>query len=189
MNPRYVALLRGINVGGTNVITMADLRACFGRMGCTEVVTYIQSGNVVFSSRQPSSKELTETIEQTLARTFRYDARVVVRSAEELQTVVAQAPPGFGEDASQYRYDVLFVRPPLTTRAALEEVTTKPGVDTAEAGDFALYFRRLIRRAAESHLSRLVQRPAYQHITIRNWRTSTRLLRMVLAPTPTGGGT
>lgn len=182
MNPRYLALLRGINVGGNNVVKMADLRACFVSMGCTQVETYIQSGNVVFASRQPGSKGLTETIEQTLFNTFRFNARVVVLSAGELQTVVTQAPPSFGEAPDLYRYDVLFVREPLTTRAALEEVSTKPGVDAAVAGDLALYFRRLIRRATQSHLSRLVQRPAYQHITIRNWRTTTRLLEKIQPP-------
>lgn len=178
---RHVALLRGINVGGSNVIKMADLRASFEGLGFTEVATYIQSGNVVFTSKRTSQARLTEMIEQALSDAFRYQSRVVVMSAGELERVVAQAPTGFGTDTGRYRYDVLFVRDPLTTREALEQVTTKPGVDAAHAGDHALYFRRLISRAAQSHLSKLIQRPSYKNITIRNWNTTAKLLEIVLA--------
>ena len=89
-------------------------------MGCSQVETYIQSGNVVFSSRQRSKARLTETIEKALHDAFSYDARVVVVSANELERVVAQAPAGFGKKAGRYRYDVLFVKEPLTTSEALE---------------------------------------------------------------------
>jgi uncharacterized protein (DUF1697 family) len=181
---RYVALLRGINVGGNNVIKMTDLRLSFTDMGFTQVETYIQSGNVVFSSTQTNKARLIEMIEQTLSDAFRYESRVILLSAGELERVVAQAPGGFGKDTGQYRYDVLFVRDPLTTSEAREQVTTKRGVDTAHAGDHALYFRRLISKAAQSHLSKLVQRPAYKHITIRNWNTTTKLLEMVFPAQP-----
>jgi len=143
---RYVALLRGINVGGRNIIKMADLRGGFEEMGLTEVTTYIESGNVMFSSKQASKAKLTEMIEQALRHAFRYDSRVIVISASELERVVAQAPHGFGKNTGRYRYDVLFVKEPLRTREAFEQVTTKPGVDAAHAGDHALYVRRLISR-------------------------------------------
>jgi uncharacterized protein (DUF1697 family) len=175
---RYVALLRGINVGGKNLIKMTDLRGCFADMGFTEVETYIQSGNVVFSTKQASKARLTKTIETTLSDAFRYDSLVVLVSAGELEHVVAQAPDAFGKSPDRYRYDVLFVRAPLTTNAALEQVSTKPGVDTVHAGEHALYFRRLGSKAAQSHLSKLIQHPVYKSITIRNWNTTTKLHEM-----------
>jgi uncharacterized protein (DUF1697 family) len=175
----YVALLRGINVGGNNLIKMADLRSSFGEIGFTEIQTYIQSGNVVFCAKKNSKARLTEMIEQGLSDAFRYESRVVVVSAAELQQVVAQAPKGFGQEPDDYRYDVLFVRDPLTTSDALEQVPTNPNVDVVYAGDHALYYRRLVSKATQSHLSKLVQRPVYKNITIRNWRTTTKLLEMV----------
>ena len=75
---RYLALLRGINVGGKNLIKMADLKACLEGDGLEDVVTYIQSGNVVFSGG--SSLTLTDRIEDLLATTFGYEASVVLRS-------------------------------------------------------------------------------------------------------------
>jgi len=175
----YVALLRGINVGGNNLIKMADLRSRFGAIGFTGVQTYIQSGNVVFCSKQMTKARLTEMIERALSEAFSYESRVVVVSAGELQQVVAQAPKGFGKEPDVYRYDVLFVREPFKVSEALELVPVNPDVDTVHAGDHALYFRRVIANAAQSRLNKLVQRAVYKHITVRNWRTTTKLLEMV----------
>ena len=183
---RHVALLRGINVGKNNIIKMVDLRASFEAMGFSEVETLIQSGNVVFSSKAASKAKLSETIEQKLSDAFGYESRVVVVSAKELGLVVAQAPTGFGKWPDRYRYDVLFVRAPLTTSQALEQVLVKPGVDVAHAGEHALYFRRLISKAAQSHLPKLVQKPVYKSLTIRNWNTTTKLLKMVSGQDATG---
>lgn len=176
---RYVALLRGINVGGNNLIKMLDLRSSFANMGFTDVATYIQSGNVVFSSKQSNKAKLTKTIEKALSDAFSYESRVVVVSGSEMQRVIAQAPKGFGTDAVLYRYDVLFVREPLTTSEAIVEVTAAPGVDTAHAGDHAIYFRRLVAKADQSTLAKLVQRASYKHITIRNWNTTMKLFGML----------
>src|SRR5689334_6396161 len=108
---RHVALLRGINVGGNNIIPMAALRAHFEAAGFTDVTTYIASGNVLFTAK-PSPAHVAK-LERSLADAFRYSARVAVISAADLARVVAEAPPGFGSDPKRYRYDVLFVLPPL----------------------------------------------------------------------------
>jgi uncharacterized protein (DUF1697 family) len=182
---RYVALLRGINVGGSNVIKMADLRACFEELGLEDVATYIQSGNVVFSAPRSSAQGLTAAIERALGAAFDYDSRVVVVSAAELARVVEQAPKGFGSEPATYRYDVLFVRPPLAPAAVLGEIAPKPGVDAAHAGERALYFRRLIAKASQSRLTRLTQRAVYRELTIRNWNTTTKLLALARDPRET----
>lgn len=180
---RYAALLRGINVGGNNLIKMSDLRASFVDMGFSEVETYIQSGNVLFSAKQKNKAKITALIEKALSDRFGYQSRVVVVSGSELERVVAQAPKGFGTDKDLYRYDVLFVKEPLTASELLASLTLTPGVDTADAGDHALYFRRLISKADQSKLAKLGQLAAYKNITIRNWNTTTKLLDMVRART------
>lgn len=178
---RHVALLRGINVGGKNIIKMADLRACFEAMKLADVQTYIQSGNVVFSSRSSTKSKLEKAIEAALSERFGYTAPVVVVSAAELERVVAQAPAGFGDAPDRYRYDVLFVKQPKSPWDVLPQLSTKPGVDEMSGGDHAVYFRRLISKASQSHLSRIVQLPIYQHVTIRNWNTTTKLLALASA--------
>lgn len=181
---RHVALLRGINVGGNNVIKMADLRSSFEAMGFTDVATYIQSGNVLFSSKPAKKATLTRAIEKALSDAFSYASSVVIVSADELARVIAEAPAGFGKQPDKYRYDVLFVKEPVTTAEALEQVTTRPGVDTADAGAHALYFRRLVSKASQSHLTKIIQRPVYKSLTIRNWNTTTKLLAMVSGDGP-----
>jgi uncharacterized protein (DUF1697 family) len=178
---QYVALLRGINVGGKNLIKMTDLKACFESLGFQDVRTYIQSGNVLFRSDASDPAELAYLLEVTLSKTFRYQSTVVVRSHAELKDIVAKAPEGFGSDPQGYRYDVLFLKEPMTAAEAMQSVTTKEGVDQAFAGEGALYFSRLSSRATQSKLNRIASMPVYQSMTIRNWNTTTRLLSLMEA--------
>jgi uncharacterized protein (DUF1697 family) len=178
---RYVALLRGINVGGKNLIKMADLQACFADHGFDEISTYIQSGNVVFSTGRADQAELEERIERLLTSSFDYDATVVLKSAAQMRRIVADAPDGFGADPPRSRDDVIFLKAPLTARAALRDVPTRDGVDTAVAGTGVLYFSRLTERATHSRLSRVVSMPIYRSITIRNWNTTRKLAELVSA--------
>ena len=116
---RYVALLRGINVGGNNLIRMVALKACFEAQGFRDVVTYLQSGNVVFTAGGQSAR-LSERIEAALCATFKYPARVVLRSRKQIQDVVARAPRGFGTEPMRHRYDVIFLKAPLSASAAIK---------------------------------------------------------------------
>jgi uncharacterized protein (DUF1697 family) len=171
----YVALLRGINVGGSNLIRMSALKSCFEAEGLCDVSTYIQSGNVLFTAGRSNPHTLTGRIEKALSKSFSYSARVVLRSFEEMQAIVDEAPKGFGRHPTEYRYDVAFLKPPLTAGQAMKSVTPKAGVDRVFTGDGVLYFSRLISKAAQSRLSRLAGTPAYQDITIRNWNTTVKL--------------
>ena len=176
----YLALLRGINVGGKNVIKMADLRECFEAEGFRDVVTYIQSGNVIFRAPSSGLRTLTNRIEKMLAVAFDYEASVVMRSRKQMRAVVSDAPAGFGEQPETYRYDVIFLKAPLTATAAMEGVPTRPGVDEAWAGSGVPYFSRLIDQTSRSYLSRLASMPLYQRVTVRNWNTTTRLLELMV---------
>jgi len=175
----YLALLRGINVGGKNVIRMADLRGCFEAEGFRDVVTYIQSGNVIFRAAGSTPGALTIQIEEMLASAFDYQAKVMLRSRHQMAAVVAGAPAGFGSQPDRHRYDVIFLRDTLAAQDAMGEVRVRPGVDEAWAGEGVLYFSRLISQASRSYLSRLVSMPVYQEMTIRNWNTTTRLLQLM----------
>src|SRR5689334_14329163 len=110
---QYVALLRGINVGGNNIIKMADLKTCFAALGLVDVATYIQSGNVLFAAAEQSSPELAQRIETALSARFGYESRIVLRDHAQLSAIVSDAPAGFGSQPDLYRYDVVFLREPL----------------------------------------------------------------------------
>jgi len=176
---QYLALLRGINVGGKNKIKMTDLKSCFEDMGFTEVVTYIQSGNVLFRSAEKDKLKLIKKIEKTLSERFGYESRIVAVTHKELKKVVAGAPGGFGEDLNTYRCDVIFLKEPLTSRDAMKNVRVKEGVDDAHRGGQVLYFSRLTTRASQSYLPKIIILPMYQYMTIRNWNTTTKLLALM----------
>jgi len=183
---QYLALLRGINVGGNNVIRMRDLAACFEAQGFTKVATYIQSGNVIFEAEQGEAEALAAKIELALATTFSYQASLVLLSRGQLENIVVQAPKGFGRQPELYRYDVIYLKPPLTATEAIKTVPLKEGVDQAFAGPGALYFSRLISRATASHMSRIIGLPIYQSLTIRNWNTTVKLLELMRRGTTLG---
>ena len=176
---KYVALLRGINVGGNNIIKMADLKLAFEKMGFKDVRTYIQSGNVIFSTSSKDVRTVEKKIEQGLSKTFGYSATVVVVSHKELQEVVKKAPKGFGMEPKKYYSDVIFLKHPLSSKEALEEVSVKEGVDTKAAGKHVLYFTRLAKKRTESRLSKIAMSSIYKQVTIRSWSTTAKLLSLM----------
>jgi uncharacterized protein (DUF1697 family) len=181
---QYLALLRGINVGGGNIVKMADLKACFEAARLENVATYIQTGNVLFETAEPNAGKLVRKLEQALSETFRpYKARIVLCSHAKLRRIVQKAPRDFGSQPEKYRYDVIYLKEPLTASAAMKSVPTKPGVDAAFTGPDVLYFSRLIARASQSRLARIVTMAIYQDMTIRNWNTTRKILALMDART------
>jgi uncharacterized protein (DUF1697 family) len=178
---RYVALLRGINVGGRNAVPMADLRAALTDAGYTSVATYIQSGNVVFESTAPR-RALEAEVEDALEERFGIPIVVVVRSHAEFRTIVEQAPDGFGTEPRTYHSDVLFLKSPLTSARAMRVVELRDGVDRAWPARGVVYFQRLSARRTQSRLSRIVGTPQYKSMTIRSWATTTKLLELLDGP-------
>jgi uncharacterized protein (DUF1697 family) len=179
MGEWFVALLRGINVGGNNPVPMADLREAFTDLGATEVATYIQSGNVLFDGGRDGHDRWVERLESALAERFGYHARVTLRSHQELRAIVDDAPQGFGQDPDTYRSDVIFLLGPSTAAEVVAQMRARDGVDSMAPGDGVVYFERLIVRITQTHLTKVVGTPIYQEMTIRNWRTTTTLLRML----------
>jgi len=177
---RYVALLRGINVGGRNPVSMADLREAFDAEGYNAVSTYIQSGNVLFES-DSRRDSLENDVEAMLQRRLGSPLVVVVRSHRQLRSVVDKAPSGFGEAPDTYHSDVIFLKGPLSARQAMKVVELREGVDQAWTGSGVLYFARVSARRTQSRMSRIVGTPEYQQMTIRSWTTTTKLLGLLEA--------
>ena len=173
----HLALLRGINVGGKNLIKMADLREAFEELGLADVATFIASGNVLFRAPKQKREELAAGIESALSARFGTDLKVVLVTEAQLKGVVEGAPPGFGADT--HRCDVIFLRAPLTARRAFAVLETKEGVDNAWAGRGVIYYSRLAAKASGSRLSKVVALPEYQDMTIRSWSTTTKLLALM----------
>ena len=180
----HVALLRGINVGGRNAVPMTDLVACVSAGGYADVTTYIQSGNVLFSTDETDARAVEIDLEHRIERHFGFPVPVVVRTRAELDVTVQSAPPGFG--GPHHRCDVIFLKHPLTADDAFGALPApREGVDQSWKGPAGcLYFSRLTAKASQSRLSRITSSPIYPSITIRNWNTTTKLQTLLAAMPP-----
>lgn len=176
---KFLALLRGINVGGNNIIKMTDIKVCFQNMEFTDVKTYIQSGNVIFDFVEKDKTLLKKHIEETLSKRFNYNSSVLIIDYPQLKKVVTDSPPNFGTKPEKYRSDVLFVKNSLNPEEILQTIKIKEGVDSAWSGPEVIYFSRLISRVSQSYMSKIISMPVYKDITIRNWNTTTKLLALM----------
>jgi uncharacterized protein (DUF1697 family) len=177
-----LALLRGINVGGTNKVPMAELKACFEELGCENVRTYIASGNVMFESNK-SPADLTEEIQEALPKKFRLDSkliRILVLSRDQLQMVIDQAPKGFGTEPGKYHSDAIFLMG-IPSDEAIKVFNPREGVDKVWQGDLAIYSQRLSAQRTRSRLSKIMSSPLYRQMTIRSWNTTAKLLELMNA--------
>ncbi|WP_143745271.1 DUF1697 domain-containing protein [Marinilactibacillus piezotolerans] len=181
----YIALLRGINVGGKNKIKMAALREALTALDLKQVQTYIQTGNIVFESAL-SSAELIPLIEQKLSAAFDFSAQVLLRTAPDLQAVYQHIPFSDNElskaqeSAVGESLYVAFLSAPLSEVAVLSLESYKQDseeyhVDGAHV--YFLFYESIRNSKSANHLQKLD--PA---ATIRNWKTVTKLVSMTEEP-------
>jgi uncharacterized protein (DUF1697 family) len=175
---KYVALLRGINVGGRNIIKMAALKVCLEQHGFRNVATLIQSGNVIFESDERNAGKLTTQIEGALSKMFDYDSRVVLRSHAQLKTVVAGVPTKW-KTRTDLRCNIAFLREPVTARHALAQVDVEPQVDSVQEGKGVLYLSTLMSGLKRSRFTKVIGKSIYRHMTIRNYNTCQKLLALM----------
>jgi uncharacterized protein (DUF1697 family) len=174
---RYVALLRGINVGGNTLIKMAALRECVESIGHDEVRTYIASGNVLFESKERSGPKLDAQFERAIEKTFGLPVRVVVRSGAEIQRIVDRVPKAW-LGASDLRVTVAFLMRGTDARTVARGLTPKDGIDELVIAPGALVWA--IRRDAITRTGlKLVGTPVYKQMTLRNINTTLKLAELV----------
>jgi uncharacterized protein (DUF1697 family) len=178
----YLILLRGINVGGKNKVSMADLSKYLNELGYSNVSTYFASGNVFLQSdKRPD--EIQGQIETVLPERFTLDSEVVkvlVLARTQLQTIIDKKPKGLGEQPEKYHSDAIFLME-IDSAQALPKFNPREGVDQVWPGDGVIYSQRLSAERTKSRLGQIVGTPAYQSMTIRNWNTTTMLLELLRA--------
>jgi uncharacterized protein (DUF1697 family) len=175
---KYVALLRAVNVGGRNLIRMADVRACLEDCQFEQVSTYIQSGNVLFDTDEADVVKLTAAIERAFLQAFSMNVPVFLRSHRQMTKIVADVPREWKNDAA-LRCSVAFLRKPLTAKKAVAEMNPKPAVDSVKAGDGVVYMSTVITRLTQSTLPKIVGKPMYRDMTVRNYTTCQKLLALL----------
>lgn len=168
---RYVGLLRGINVGGRNKVAMSELRSLFESLGHTDVSTFIQSGNVIFSSR---AKVTPKKLEAAIESTFGIDITVVLRTPNELRRVV-HANPFRRANPSNLHVGFMVAEPAAAALAKIDAERFRPDEFAARGSELYLHLPNGMGRAKlPAYLDRQLEVP----ITVRNWNTVTKLLEL-----------
>lgn len=176
----FVVLIRGINVGGKNKVSMTELKKYLLERGFHDVLTYINSGNIILRSNQQATEIQTE-IEALLPKRFHLDSgyiKVLVLSKDRFKAVVDGRPTGFGDEPETYHSDVIFLMDIESTHA-FAAFSPKDGVDTVWQGVDAIYSQRLSAQRTKSRLNKIMSSPLYKSMTIRNWNTTVKLLAML----------
>ena len=119
---RYIAFLRGINVGGKNKIQMSCLKASFEEMGLTEVKTWLNSGNVIFSRDRNDEEDFSGRLEAMINERFNLDIPFFVISKEELEDILNNAPDWWGDDNKETYDNLIFIMPPTTPVEVCREI-------------------------------------------------------------------
>ena len=174
----YVALLRGVNVGGTGKIDMKQLKAVFEAAGMASVRTYINSGNVIFSSAITDRSRLTSTLERAIEERFGFTVRVLVRDVAEIRSVVEALPADWTNDEA-IKCDVFFLWDEVDSPSLLESLPYDPAVDDVRYTPGAVLRCVDRRNASKSRLTRVAGTPLYQQMTIRNCNTARKLLQLM----------
>lgn len=174
----YVALLRGINVGGNARVEMPRLKTLFESLGCTDVLTYINSGNVIFRDDMPAD-QLAPRIEHLIAQTFGFDVRVILRDLPGMEALNKSIPTEWANDTEQ-KTDVIFLWKDVDEPAILDKISTKPDIEDVRYLPGAILWHIAPRsNATRSSVAKLVQNPAYKYMTVRNVNTARKLYALM----------
>ncbi len=176
---KYIALLRGINVGGKNKISMPELKAAFEDNGYKDVVTYINSGNVIFSTCNDDEKIIRKNCESIIADKFNLNILVTIISAEDLSTALQNAPIWWDKDIKS-KNNAIFVIPPSTAAEIIEQVgIAKPEYEQIGYYGQVIFWSAPIETFSKTRWSKIVGKPAYNNVTIRNSNTTKKLLELL----------
>ena len=179
--PRFISLLRGINVSGQRKIRMAELKDAYEALDLTNVATYVQSGNVVFDGRMRSATKVAEMLEAQIQSRFGFEVTVMIRSAGDLERIVKSNPYAAqaGNDPTKVHVTFLAARPSAAMVKGVEDVDTR--------GDEFSFGREEIwlhcpggygkTKLNNAFLERKLKMPA----TTRNWKTVLALHDMAVS--------
>ena len=166
---KYVALLRGINVGGKNKVDMKQLVEAMSKAGYENVSTYINSGNILFRSTG-SELELTKNLEQIIQDEFGLAIKVLLRDEDNIDKLIQSIPADWIND-NEMKCDVMFLWDNYNDRSVLEKITVKPEIDDVRYVDGALIWKVDRRNVTRSGMMKLVGTELYKNLTIRNCNT------------------
>jgi uncharacterized protein (DUF1697 family) len=177
---RYIALLRGINVGGKTLIKMADLRTCVEALGLDDVSTYIASGNILFEAGERDAAALETKIERAIEQQFGLPVKVVVLDRAAYARVVRAIPKSWVGDA-RVRANIAFVRRGTDAKQLVRGLQPDAAVEEVKAIHGAILWATKRDALNRSVMRKLIGGAAYKELTVRNLNTTLKLRELLAA--------
>jgi uncharacterized protein (DUF1697 family) len=173
---RYVAFLRGINVGGNHMIKMSDLSQLFTSYGLSNVKTFIASGNVLFDSLKRDEKILTQMIEDNLKQRLNYEVRILLRSINEINEMVERKPFKMVEEMTKKYVTFLFKKPLI--HISIPYLSSKDGFEIIEITNREIYTVAYPLPNGRYGNLTFIEKEFGTYSTTRNWNTIERILAL-----------
>jgi len=175
----YIALLRGINVGGNNKVSMQELKLVFEQAGMKNVKTYINSGNVLFESDLASRTEIAKRLEKAIEARFGFAVKVLVWDKEGL-TALADAVPRAWVDETM-RCNILFLWDEIDDPGIINAMPVKAGIDNLQYQKGSLVWSVERKHITKSGMTKIIGTNIYRQMTIRNSNTLYKLAALATA--------
>lgn len=175
---KFIILLRGINVGGKNKVSMKELKELLEMNGFHNVVTYINSGNLIFSSQISDIRILKSDCEALILKKFGLELNAMVISAEDLIEALHNAPDWWDAD-KESKHNAIFVIPPSTVEEVFNEVgEIKPEYEKVGYFGRVIFWSAPLKTFSRTRWSGVVGSSVYNSITIRNSNTVKKLAEL-----------
>lgn len=169
----FVALLRGINVGGKNRVEMNRLKELFIQLGFNNVQTYINSGNIIFDDKRQITK-LNQYISVVIEKEFGFCVPIVLRSSSQIKLLYESVPSEWSNDMRQ-KTDVMFLWEEIDSPDILEKIVYKPDIENVLYLPGALVWNIGRENISKGSGIKLIKTDLYKHMTIRNINTVRKL--------------
>ena len=174
----YVALLRGINVGGNSKVQMPKLKTTFERLGFTKVVTYINSGNVIFCDDTKTLNHMILDTEKAIVEDFGFAVRVVIRGINNIKKINDAIPNSWTNDSDQ-KTDVMFLWDEINSPEIINSIAVKPDIETIKYTNGVLLWNIARKNVTKGGVIKLNKSELYKKMTIRNVNTVRKLLELM----------
>ncbi len=166
----YIALLRGINVGGNQKVEMKRLKALFESLGCINVSTYINSGNIFFESSE-SQENLHKKVETSLKKEFGFGIPLLIKTNQEIKKI-ADAIPKTWQNDSEQKTDVAYLFKEIDSKEIVNILPIKKKFIDIKYIRGAIIWNVKRKNINKSHLTKIISHKLYQSMTVRNVNTA-----------------
>jgi uncharacterized protein (DUF1697 family) len=175
---KYLALMRGINVGGKNKVEMKKLKAVFEGLGFANVSTYINSGNVIFESEKNDTDQIIATIKSALKKNFTFDIQVIIRDQRNIKKLAESIPQSWTNDGVQ-KTDIIFLWADYDNKNSLKLIKQTKDIDNVIYFNGAIIWNIIVANYGRSGMNKFVGTELYKNMTARNVNTVRKLAELM----------